>query len=125
MFSSERNKELIEELINDENEEISNYFRGLFDITFLECLIYFRDDNIYNEYLQGFPKFSDIKENFEKKEGINFTEHIMKYLQRYEEFLNNKKPRKNKKWTKKAMINVLKYNKLIFNYLIILLIINF
>jgi hypothetical protein len=49
----------------------------------------------------------------------------MKYLQRYEEFLNNKKPRKNKKWTKKAMINVLKYNKLIFNYLIILLIINF
>lgn len=97
MFSSERNKELIEELINDENEEISNYFRGLFDITFLECLIYFRDDNIYNEYLQGFPKFSDIKENFEKKEGINFTEHIMKYLQRYEEFLNNKKPRKNKK----------------------------
>ena len=125
MFSSERNKELIEELINDENEEISNYFKGLFDITFLECLIYFRDDNIYNEYLQGFPKFSDIKENFEKKEGINFTEHIMKYLQRYEEFLNNKKPRKNKKWTKKAMINVLKYNKLIFNYLIILLIINF
>ena len=97
MFSSERNKELIEELINDENEEISNYFRGLFDITFLECLIYFRDDNIYNEYLQGFPKFSDIKESFEKKEGINFTEHIMKYLQRYEEFLNNKKPRKNKK----------------------------
>lgn len=97
MFSSERNKELIEELINDENEEISNYFKGLFDITFLECLIYFRDDNIYNEYLQGFPKFSDIKENFEKKEGINFTEHIMKYLQRYEEFLNNKKPRKNKK----------------------------
>ena len=97
MFSSERNKELIEELINDENEEINNYFRGLFDITFLECLIYFRDDNIYNEYLQGFPKFSDIKENFEKKEGINFTEHIMKYLQKYEEFLNNKKPRKNKK----------------------------
>ena len=97
MFSSERNKELIEELINDENEEISNYFKGLFDITFLECLIYFRDDNIYNEYLQGFPKFSDIKENFEKKEGINFTEHIMKYLQKYEEFLNNKKPRKNKK----------------------------
>ena len=96
-FSPERNKELIDELLNDENEERSNYFKGLFSITFLDCIKYFRDDYFYNEYLQGLPKFSDIKEKFEKKEGNIFTKHFIKYLYRYEIILSNKKPRKIKK----------------------------
>ena len=57
-YSPERNKEVIEELINDQNEKRSNYFKGLFNLTFLECLKYYRGDDIYIEYLQGFKKFA-------------------------------------------------------------------
>jgi hypothetical protein len=96
-FSPERNKEVIDELLNDENEEISNYFKELFSITFLDCIKYFRDDYFYNEYLQGFTKFSDIKEEFENKEGDIFTKHFIKYLNSYENILNKKRPRKIKK----------------------------
>lgn len=96
-FSPERNREVIDELLNDENEEISNYFKGLFSITFLDCIKYFRDDYLYNEYLQGLTKFSDMKEEFENKEGNIFTRHFIKYLYNYETILSNKKPRKIKK----------------------------
>ena len=96
-FSPERNKEVIDELLNDENEERSNYFKGLFSITFLDCIKYFRDDYFYNEYLQGLTKFSDIKAEFENKEGDIFTKHFIKYLYSYERILSNKKPRKIKK----------------------------
>ena len=96
-FSPERNKEVIDELLNDENEERSNYFKELFSITFLDCIKYFRDDYLYNEYLKGLTKFSDIKEEFEEKEGNIFTKHFIKYLYSYEKILSNKKPRKIKK----------------------------
>ena len=96
-YSPDRNKEVINELINDENKERSNYFKGLFNITFLDCLRYFRGDNIYIEYLQGFEKFSDVKEEYQNEEGINYTNHLIQYLQDYETKLFQKKPRNRKK----------------------------
>ena len=95
-FSLDRNKEVIEQLISDENEKIRNYFRELFNITFLDCLKYFRGDDINIEYIQGLTKFDDIKEEFEQKEGKNYTEHFIIYMRNYEKILYNKKPRKNK-----------------------------
>ena len=94
-YSPERNKEVIEELINDQNEKRSNYFKGLFNVTFLECLKYYRGDDIYNEYLQGFKKFS--QEEFIQNEGKDYTKHFMAYLKNYETILFNKRPRKLKK----------------------------
>jgi len=93
-YTSDRNKEVIDELLNDENEERRNFFKGLFDITFGDCIKYFRGDYLYNEYLQGLKKFSDIKEQFEKNEGDIFTKHFIKYLYNYEKIINNKRPRK-------------------------------
>ena len=93
-FSLDRNKVVIESLICDENEERRNYFRELFNITFLDCLKYFRGDDIDIEYIQGLTKFDDIREEFEQKEGKNYTEHFIIYMQNYEKILNNKKPRK-------------------------------
>ena len=104
-YSPDRNKEVINELINDENKERSNYFKGLFNITFLDCLRYFRGDNIYNEYLQGFEKFSDIKEIYQNEEGIDYTNHLIKYLQDYETKLFNKKPRRRKKTKMEKLTN--------------------
>ena len=77
-YSPERNKEVIEELINDQNEKRSNYFKGLFNLTFLECLKYYRGDDIYIEYLQGFKKFS--QDEFIQNEGKDYTQHFMAYL---------------------------------------------
>ena len=94
-YSPERNKEVIEELINDQNEKRSNYFKGLFNLTFLECLKYYRGDDIYIEYLQGFKKFS--QDEFIQNEGKDYTQHFMTYLKNYEIILQKKKPRKQKK----------------------------
>ena len=91
-YSPERNREVVEELINDPNEKRSSYFQGLFNITFLECLKYFRGDDIYIEYLQGFNRFS--ADEFQKKEGKDYTKHFIAYLKNYETILLNKKPRK-------------------------------
>ena len=96
-YTPDRNKEVIDELLNDENEEKRNFFKGLFDITFGDCIKYFRGDYLYNEYLQGLKKFSDIQEQMEKDQGIMFTKHFIKYLYNYEKIINNKRPRKNKK----------------------------
>lgn len=93
-FSLERNKEIIQELINEKDEEKRKYFQGLFNITFLECLKYFRGNDINNEYLKGLTKLSEIEGELEEKEGKVYVSHIKKFLEEYEEKLFRKKPRK-------------------------------
>ena len=94
-YDEERNKEIITELKNEQNAEISDYFKGLFNLTFKTCLEYFRDDEVRNIYLEGLKKFSDLKEDFQEKEGKDYTEHIEAYIKKYEIILNNKRSRKN------------------------------
>lgn len=97
-FGSDRNKEIVQELINEEDENKRNYFRGLFNVTFYECLTYFRnDDQIDNKYLKGLPKFYQIREEFKEKEGQDYTNHFEEYLKKYEDILKNKKPRNGTK----------------------------
>ena len=94
-YSSDRNKEIIEELINDKDEVKRKYFEGLFSLTFLDCLKYFRDEQDFdNEYLRGFKKFNQMKDKFEEKNGKQYTEHICEYLNKYDEILYKKRPRK-------------------------------
>ena len=93
-FSPGRNKEVIEELINDQNVKRSSYFKGLFNVTFIECLKYYRGDDIDNEYLQGLKKFSEVE--FRQSEGKDYTKHFMDYLKNYENIILKKKPRKTK-----------------------------
>ena len=97
-FPPEINKEIIEELINDKDEEKRKYFQGLFNVKFIECLKYFRgDENSNNEYLRGLKKFSEIEDTLEEKEGKDYVEHIKYYLKNYEHILNNKRSRLRKK----------------------------
>ena len=77
-------------LINDKNEKISNYFKGLFNLTFLDCLRYFRGENISTEYLKGLSRFSDYKRKKEEKEGKEYIEHLSTFLQNYEKKLFKK-----------------------------------
>ena len=101
-FSPERNKEIIEELINEKDEEKRKYFQGLFNIKFIDCLKYFRgDEDSNNEYLRGLKKFSEMEEALIEKEGKDYVAHIKRYLKKFEEILYNKKPRKSKKGKQK------------------------
>jgi len=84
------NKKIIDGLINDKNEKISNYFKGLFNLTFLDCLRYFRGENISTEYLKGLSRFSDYKRKKEELEGKEYIEHLSTFLQNYEKKLFKK-----------------------------------
>jgi len=95
-YPKEHNKNLINKLINDENEERSNYFKELFNISFYDCLKYFRGDNIDIELLEGFTRFSDIEEEFKKKDGEEYTNHFKEFLQNYKEIITYKKPKRQK-----------------------------
>ena len=94
-YPSDRNKQIVEELINDKNDVRRKYFDGLFKLTFLHCLKYFGNDQDADiEYLKGFKKFDQMKDKIEKKNGKHYTEHISEYLNKYEQILYKKRPRK-------------------------------
>ena len=108
-YSSDRNKEVIQELINNKDLVKRDYFEGLFNLTFFDCLKYFRNDDIepYKlQYLEGFTKFNEIKDKFYKKKDKNYINHISKYLNDYEKILFKKKPRKSKKGQKSEKIKI-------------------
>ena len=87
------NKIIIESLINEEDEDKKIYFSSLFNITFLDCLKYFRGDIIIKE-LDGFIKFSSLEEKIKNKHGKSYVDLMLYYLKGFQEIINNKKPRK-------------------------------
>ena len=87
------NKIIIESLINEEDEDKKIYFSSLFNITFLDCLKYFRGDNIIKE-LDGFIKFSSLEEKIKNEHGKSYVDLMLYYLKGFQEIINNKKPRK-------------------------------
>ena len=98
-FLPTHNKNLIKELKEEEDPVKNEYFNGLFDTTFLECLEYFRGDIVNNQYIEGLKKFSElekIKEFKEKKEDEDYYDYLKEYLKCYEYILNRMKPRKRK-----------------------------
>ena len=98
-FSKDYNRELIKSLIQDKDEEKKQYFIKLFNITFIECLKYFREDKegLNLEELNGFKKISLIKDELIKKHGIDYVEMFIHYLNNFEEIINNKKGRNRRR----------------------------
>ena len=98
-FSKDYNRELIKSLLQDKEEDRKQYFIKLFNITFIECLKYFREDEgAFNiEELNGFKKISLIKDELIKKHGNDYAEMLIHYLNNFEEIINNKKGRNRRK----------------------------
>ena len=98
-FSKDYNKELIKSLLLDKDEKKKQYFIKLFNITFNDCLKYFREDeDAFNiEELNGFKKISLIKDEFIKKHGNDYVEMLIHYLNNFEEIINNKKGRNRRR----------------------------
>ena len=97
-FPKSFNKTLIETLIEDNNnEERKKYFNKLFNITFLDCLKYFREDkNTYIEELNGLTTISEIKDIIKDKNGVEYLDIFIDYLQTFEDKINTKKARKRR-----------------------------
>ena len=93
-FPETYNKSLIDSLINEKDEEKKIFFTELFNITFLDCLQYFIDDDNNNNKLEGFIKFSTIKESLLKKQGKKYIDAFEYFLKNFKEIINNKRSRK-------------------------------
>lgn len=87
-FSPQHNKNLIIKLLNE-----NNYFKKLFDLTFLDCIKHFRGE--YKEELKGMYTLNDEIEN---NLGDNeYIETLKYYINNYETIIQNKKSRISRK----------------------------
>ena len=75
----EHNKRLIKELLNDEDEEIRNIFKNIFELTFLDCLEHFRGTKYFNQ-LEGLESLDKYCEKFGDDED---------YIKLFKHYVNN------------------------------------
>ena len=97
-YNPYKNKETIEALKNEQDPEKKEYFNGLFNTTFLECLNNFIGKNKNNKYIKGFKTFSELKEEpeFIIKKDEEYIAYIEYFLKKYEDNLICKKGRKGR-----------------------------
>ena len=88
-FPKDHNKKLIEELKNK-----SEYFKRLFNLTFLQCLQHFRG-SVTIEELNGLKRKDEALEKF--KDDKNYVEYLENYFMNYEKKINKKRSRTSKK----------------------------
>lgn len=88
----DHNRNLINSLINHEDENKKEFFTGVFDYTFKNCLEHFRGTAEYF-YLNGLTTFDDIKDKFE--DDKEYLDALKNYLDNYEENVSGKYKRKS------------------------------
>ena len=92
-YSSDHNKKVIESLVNEGDEEKRNYFNNLFNITFMDCLKYFREEKEIKEIeeLKGLERLSSVKEKLLKENEENYVNYFVYFIENFEKFINSKK----------------------------------
>ena len=80
--------------MNEEDEEKRKYFQKLFNLTFLQCLKHFREENEVEE-INGLKSYREIKKNL--NEGKEYILTLDYYIQNIEYIIYNKKERISKK----------------------------
>ena len=96
----EKNKILIEELINEKDDEKREYFNDLFSLTFLDCLDHFINKKFF-PILQGLQLFNEIindskklkKEHLDINAQDDYIDTLKYNLENYEYILRKKKSR--------------------------------
>ena len=92
-YPSSHNKDLIDTLINEEDEEKKKFFTNIFNLTFVDCLNHFRGSlkkdellgmNILNNYLK------DVNENNE-----DYYNLFKFFIFNFEKIVTEKKARKS------------------------------
>ena len=85
-YPLDKNKKLIEELLNEKDDDKRNYFKNLFNLTFLDYLEHFTTKRVIEE-LQGLKTFLDIKNDENELKRLKLDDK--EYLNSFEDFLNN------------------------------------
>ena len=86
--------------MNEEDEEKRKYFQKLFNLTFLQCLKHFREENEVKE-IDGLKSYREIKKNL--NEGKEYILTLDYYIQNIEYIIYNKKERISKKKIKEEI----------------------
>ena len=89
-FPLEFNKNLIQELLNEYDEEKRKNLENLFDLTFLDCLLHFRGDKKI-DILQGLESLEDLCQKFE--EDKEYLESFRYSVFQFENIILRKKNR--------------------------------
>lgn len=102
-YTPSHNKNLIESLINDTNENIRKYFNSIFNLTFMDCLNHFRESKTF-EQLQGTQLLNDYLKEIkieEKEDNDDYCILFQFFIKNFEKIIMEKKVRKRKKKSKK------------------------
>ena len=101
-FTSSKNKDLINELINEKDGEKKDYFNNLFNLTFLDCVNHFIGKQ-FIPILEDLDKFNEIIKNSAKLKKIHlkindedYLDNLRDYFENYENKINRIRKRKNK-----------------------------
>ena len=81
-----RNEDIIKELKEEKDKKKRDYFNGLFNLKFFDCIQYSRGET-ENQYLNGFKKFSDlVKEDKDltQRGDDYYIKQLKDYLNMYE-----------------------------------------
>ena len=89
-----QNKQIINFLKNTEKFGNPEYFRNLFNLSFLKCLKHYRGDEKIME-LEGLEGIEIVKDKF--KEDKDYLKNLEYYINNYETIINNKKGKEFKK----------------------------
>ena len=93
-YSPKHNKDLIEKLLNEKDENKREFFNKLFNLTFLDCLNHFRGSTILNE-LNGLKQFEKYFDELNEEKNNEVYKKIFKYfLNNFEKEILEKKERK-------------------------------
>ena len=100
IYPLEKNKILVEKLINEQDLEKKEYFNALFNLTFIDCVEHFINKK-YIPILQDLQLFEEIIKVPEKakliskniNEDADYIESVKYYLENYENILRKIKAR--------------------------------
>ena len=85
-YPLDKNKKLIEELLNEKDDDKRNYFKNLFNLTFFDYLEHFTTKRVIEE-LQGLKTFLDIKNDENELKRLKLDDK--EYLDYFEKCFNN------------------------------------
>ena len=92
-YKNDHNKKIINDLLNEKNEEIREQFKKLFSLTFLECLIHFREQKYFEE-LDGLENLDTVCKKFDDDQ--HYVDLFKYNVLNYEKIIMDKKSRNRK-----------------------------
>jgi hypothetical protein len=90
LFPLDHNKNLINQLLNEKDENKREYFNKYFNLNFLECLEHFRGNKIIEE-LKGLKGINSLDSKY--KEDESYLKYLKYYFNNFESILNKKRTR--------------------------------